>query len=476
MLREPFLIGTDLPKQANPPVSGAGKRQLVPVQLAAGERVDVLIRIDSESRPFLHVYSWEPVAFTAREAGRYQTHAAMLAVILTLALVLALTLDLRYLLVSLWMLAMFVFQAELEDYISFMLFDSLSSYSMQLRFSSAVLALASFMSLSVFMLGLHRHRRWRWVAPVCASLALAYTGLTFVLDGVLLRNLLIGLSLVALAVWPLMLPAAWRKSRDWQLLMICVLGVAWGSILVYCLSYAFNIRFSSRFTEVRAVLNAAVVLGLVLVYTLQKRDYKRSLEAQLRQKEQLERSMLEALVEERTRELQIVNQRLEQLVRTDPLTGAANRRHFVEQLQIEVQRARRGNAPLALLMMDMDHFKRINDTFGHAAGDEVLRNFSRVVGATLRVTDMFARLGGEEFALLLPNTGQDGTIEVAQRVLEAVRQQSIDCGNGQIRYTVSIGAALLAGQGSSYDSLLKRADEALYRAKKNGRNQVQSDW
>lgn len=75
-----------------------------------------------------------------------------------------------------------------------------------------------------------------------------------------------------------------------------------------------------------------------------------------------------------------------------------------------------------------------------------------------------------------PTPGKDGTIEVAQRVLEAVRQQSIDCGNGQIRYTVSIGAALLAGQESSYDSLLKRADEALYRAKKNGRNQVQSDW
>lgn len=181
---------------------------------------------------------------------------------------------------------------------------------------------------------------------------------------------------------------------------------------------------------------------------------------------------LEQQVAERTRDLQIANQKLEQLVRTDPLTGTANRRHFVEQLQIEIRRARRENAPLSLLMMDLDHFKRINDTWGHAAGDEVLRNFARIVGDLLRATDMFARLGGEEFALLLPNTEQDGAIEVALRILEVVRQQSIDSGNGQIRYNVSIGAALLSEQETSYESLLKRADEALYRAKENGRNQV----
>ncbi len=184
---------------------------------------------------------------------------------------------------------------------------------------------------------------------------------------------------------------------------------------------------------------------------------------------------LEKQVVDRTYDLQLANQQLEQLVRTDPLTGIANRRHFVERIQIEIQRARRENIPLSLLMMDLDHFKRINDTWGHAAGDEVLRNFAGAVGELLRATDMLARLGGEEFALLLPNTAQDGAIEVATRILGVVHQQSIDCDGEQIQYNVSIGTALLAEHETRYECLLQRADEALYRAKENGRDQVASE-
>ncbi|MDZ4203147.1 MAG: diguanylate cyclase [Gallionella sp.] len=181
---------------------------------------------------------------------------------------------------------------------------------------------------------------------------------------------------------------------------------------------------------------------------------------------------LEIQVAERTRALEQANQRLEQLVRTDQLTGAANRRHFVEQAQIEVQRARRDDTPLSLLMIDLDHFKHINDTWGHSAGDEVLRNFARVALTPLRAMDLFARVGGEEFAVLLPNTGLEGAVEVALRILEAVRQQSIDYGNEQIHYNVSIGASILAAKETDYEPLLKRADAALYRAKEEGRDKV----
>lgn len=181
---------------------------------------------------------------------------------------------------------------------------------------------------------------------------------------------------------------------------------------------------------------------------------------------------LEQQVAERTRDLQHANQQLEQLVRTDPLTGIANRRHFVEQLQIEIQRAYRDKAPLSLLMMDLDYFKRINDTWGHGTGDKVLSNFAHVVGTLLRTTDLLARIGGEEFAVILPNTDLDGAIEVASRILDAIREQTIDAGNGQIRYGLSLGAANLTDHDSGYESLLKRADDALYRAKENGRNQV----
>lgn len=184
---------------------------------------------------------------------------------------------------------------------------------------------------------------------------------------------------------------------------------------------------------------------------------------------------LEEQVAERTHELQQANRQLEQLVRTDQLTGAANRRHFVERAQFEVLRAQRQHTPLSLLMMDLDRFKKINDTWGHATGDEVLRNFAMVVQAELRATDMLARLGGEEFALLLPNTGHEGAIEVAQRILGVVRHQSIDTDNAQVRYSVSIGTAFLAAQETSYEAMFMRADKALYRAKENGRDQVDAD-
>ena len=181
---------------------------------------------------------------------------------------------------------------------------------------------------------------------------------------------------------------------------------------------------------------------------------------------------LEQQVAERTRDLQVANAQLEQLVRTDPLTGVANRRHFVERVQSEIQRARRENIPLALLMMDLDRFKSINDTWGHASGDQVLCNFAGLVGDLSRTSDLLARLGGEEFALLLPNTGLEGALEVGLRILEVVRQQSIDTGTGRICYSTCIGAATLAPEECNYEPLLKRADAALYRAKEEGRDRV----
>lgn len=184
---------------------------------------------------------------------------------------------------------------------------------------------------------------------------------------------------------------------------------------------------------------------------------------------------LEQQVAERTHDLQRANQQLEQLVRTDPLTGVANRRHFVERVQIEIQRAHRENTPLALLMLDLDHFKSINDTWGHSSGDSVLRNFAALISGLSRTSDLLARLGGEEFAMILPNTGLEGALELASRILELVRQQSIDTGTAPIFYSTCIGAATLASQESSYEPLLKRADAALYRAKKGGRDRVMAE-
>ena len=193
--------------------------------------------------------------------------------------------------------------------------------------------------------------------------------------------------------------------------------------------------------------------------------------ANLLQQEEINRT-LEKLVVTRTQELVLANQKLETLVRTDALTGLANRRHFLEQGNIEIQRALRVG-PLSLLMLDLDHFKQINDTWGHAVGDEVLKNFAMVASSPWRAVDFLARIGGEEFVALLPNTSAEGAAAAAERILKVVREQVLEVAEGRLVYTVSIGIAEFKGADDSLFELMKRADAALYQAKKSGRNRAQ---
>jgi len=163
---------------------------------------------------------------------------------------------------------------------------------------------------------------------------------------------------------------------------------------------------------------------------------------------------------------------LQRLATTDQLTGLGNRAHFIESAEIELRRAGRFNRDLVVLMIDIDFFKRINDRHGHATGDEALRVFSRVLGRETRAFDLLGRIGGEEFAVVLPETPIDAGLQIAERLREAVEQSSFIFQHGpSIRFTVSIGATPLQA-GDNLDSLLARADHALYRAKHAGRNRV----
>ena len=159
------------------------------------------------------------------------------------------------------------------------------------------------------------------------------------------------------------------------------------------------------------------------------------------------------------------------LANIDPLTGALSRRHFLNLAEQELTRSRRYELPLMLLMLDLDHFKNINDQYGHAAGDAVLQNFVKSVSGVLRESDLIGRLGGEEFAVLLPNTAFEGGRALAQRIIESVRAHPVDVGEASVSYTVSIGASCLSSE-TSFSSLLGKADAALYRAKKEGRDRL----
>ncbi|MFL6715558.1 MAG: diguanylate cyclase [Burkholderiaceae bacterium] len=156
----------------------------------------------------------------------------------------------------------------------------------------------------------------------------------------------------------------------------------------------------------------------------------------------------------------------------DYLTGIANRRTFFEAAELELERWRRFPRPLSVVAIDADFFKQINDTWGHPAGDEVLRNLAQTLSATVREIDVVARLGGEEFAALLPSTDLEGAVRLAERFRSAVESQRVMVGSQEIRYTVSVGVASMDSQVSGMDQLLKLADSALYAAKKAGRNQV----
>ncbi len=175
-------------------------------------------------------------------------------------------------------------------------------------------------------------------------------------------------------------------------------------------------------------------------------------------------------------ELREKNAQLEALSVTDVLTGLANRRRLMTRLEEEVQRARRYKTPLAVVMIDIDHFKQVNDSYGHAMGDEVLRNIGAMLKASVRATDLAARYGGEELTLVLPHTDAPGALLVAEGLREKFAELEHHLDGVSLRKTASLGVAARDGQGEvpSAEALLKHADEALYRAKQGGRNRVEA--
>ena len=169
-------------------------------------------------------------------------------------------------------------------------------------------------------------------------------------------------------------------------------------------------------------------------------------------------------------ELAEANHRLELLATTDSLTGLARRRVFEERAQIELSVSMRKHREFSILMVDIDNFKRRNDTFGHAAGDEALQVLANVVQSCVRVVDLAARLGGEEFAILLPETGTEGAMILAGRIQSALAKAN----HGPVPLTISIGIAALDATTTTWRDVLNHADDAMYEAKRRGKNQAVS--
>ncbi|MCF8094092.1 MAG: GGDEF domain-containing protein [Desulfobacteraceae bacterium] len=173
----------------------------------------------------------------------------------------------------------------------------------------------------------------------------------------------------------------------------------------------------------------------------------------------------------KNRELETAYRKITELSRTDPLTGLANRRYFKERYEEEFALSQRHEFPLSLAMMDLDHFKQVNDTLGHNAGDEVLKVFAWVLGQNCRLEDFPARFGGEEFIIFLPHTAADKALVFGNRIRETLSGMDI-LENPQWKVTISVGIAQQKIEDTP-EGLIKRADEALYAAKRQGRNRCE---
>ncbi len=168
----------------------------------------------------------------------------------------------------------------------------------------------------------------------------------------------------------------------------------------------------------------------------------------------------------------ILYQRMETLATTDGLTGLNNHRNFQELLAKEMERSRRYKRPLSLLLMDIDHFKSFNDTYGHPVGDLVLKEIAACIRKSIRLNDIPARYGGEEFVVIIPETTQQGAMSTAERIRSTIEQHTIVSLDRKLKVTVSIGASAFPENAPSQPSLIDSADKALYMAKESGRNRV----
>ncbi|SFQ09332.1 diguanylate cyclase (GGDEF) domain-containing protein [Nitratireductor indicus] len=213
-------------------------------------------------------------------------------------------------------------------------------------------------------------------------------------------------------------------------------------------------RFNQLLFLVGVLLATAVVFGVFFIYPL--------IRTQVREEGKL-RAMTETLSAR--------SESLQHAALTDPLTGTQNRRFFDDALREYLHEFGRIEKPVGLMVLDLDHFKQVNDTHGHDIGDKVLREVARAFRDMTRYHDVVARMGGEEFAIVAPNMSQEALVKLAERIRKAVSGLIIDAGNVRIRVTISIGLSIWNGRESS-EEFYRRADKMLYEAKRLGRNRV----
>lgn len=246
------------------------------------------------------------------------------------------------------------------------------------------------------------------------------------------------------------------------------------SVLLSLIAIYFTVRHQGPFSMFNGVQNTLYLqefIAALVMITLFFSVLLRQVNDKTILLEQLSKN-LEDQVREKTNALQIANQKLFELATTDPLTHIYNRRFLEERAEEEVRRVIRHKSDLSLIMFDIDFFKTINDTYGHHAGDDVLIALTQTVLSRIRQDDIFARIGGEEFVILMPNTMLDEAVILATNLKEIISHLTIATESSAISFTISIGISALSNECNRYKTLLDHADKLLYQAKEAGRNRI----
>ena len=455
---------------------------IVPLEWQAQESLDIYLRVKSDSSVQVPVKLWEPETFYSHDMTRNILHGIYFGALLVIAvynLLLFFALgDRNYLYYVGLVLAMALLLASLTGYGYRHLWPAASQWNDQ-----AILVFVC----AVLLFGAQFSRRFlelRTLSPPLDYVLLFMMGIAAL---VLVAVPFMSYQALILTLIPLVVVGciyafgcglyAWRQGQVTARYYV----IAWSFLLAGGVILALSkggVLPSNAFTDHAVQIGSLIEVVLLSFALAQRINVERKLryEAQaetLATSRQLNRE-LEERVQARTRELETLNERLNELSMTDELTGLRNRRFLDSVLKQEVERARRSGRPLAVALLDIDHFKPVNDTHGHQVGDECLRLVGELIHSGLRwPSDVACRYGGEEFAIVFPDTDAEGALIVVERIRERISSTRIEVDDLSLQLTVSGGvhAQSIAADTES-DRLLRCADEALYRAKAEGRDRA----